>query len=77
MLALPTVRETGKIKSKRKNQAPFYVEAFQKIIIFMLIKTTFNLRNTEILSRELYKSDFYRYSPVGLTTMKIAILISK
>ena len=29
----------------------------------------FNLKNTKKISRELYKSDFYRYIPSSLTTV--------
>ena len=29
----------------------------------------FNLKNTKTLSRELYKSDFYRYIPSSLATV--------
>ena len=29
----------------------------------------FNLKNTKKLSRELYKSDFYRYIPSSLATV--------
>ena len=29
----------------------------------------FNLKNTKTLSRELYKSDFYRYIPNSLATV--------
>ena len=31
--------------------------------------TDFNLKNTKTLSRELYKSDFYRYIPNSLATV--------
>ena len=36
----------------------------------MYIKTMFDLKKNEIKSRELYKADFYRYSPTSLATIK-------
>ena len=37
----------------------------------MYIKTEFDLKNKKCLSRELYKTDFYEYSPTSLAKINI------
>ena len=40
---------------------------------FYVYEKTFDLKNNKLLSRELYKADFYRYSPTSLATVNIDI----